>query len=407
MANNTKLIIMSVLMVVTGSLNTVFVKLADMQTSENSVGDTEGSGVFFNHPFLQAASMFLGEMLCIITFILLKFTGRLDEDTNEEGKKFHPIKHGYIFLLPALCDMCATSLMYVGLNFTPASHFQIFRGSLIIFTGLLRVVWLRKGLEWYKWLGMVVILAGLGVVAVGSFPPFAEEICNSYNVTDQSPMAPSFTTGTFGISISNTDTSLACSDSNTASAKAMDVFKGDMLIVAGQVVMAVQGVYEEKVLVQYNAHPLLAVAWEGTWGFTALSILLVPFGYWHVSEDWAHGPTGLFEDSIDAFVQLGNNAGLCVWFVLTMFSIAFFNFSGMYVTQKVGATARTVLDSVRTIVIWLVFLIPSEMEVPGWHDGFSGWSLAGYIVSIIGVFLFNNIVILPTIQKYRNKNRFA
>jgi len=225
MANNTKLIIMSVLMVVTGSLNTVFVKLADMQTSENSVGDTEGSGVFFNHPFLQAASMFLGEMLCIITFILLKFTGRLDEDTNEEGKKFHPIKHGYIFLLPALCDMCATSLMYVGLNFTPASHFQIFRGSLIIFTGLLRVVWLRKGLEWYKWLGMVVILAGLGVVAVGSFPPFAEEICNSYNVTDQSPMAPSFTTGTFGISISNTDTSLACSDSNTASAKAMDVFK--------------------------------------------------------------------------------------------------------------------------------------------------------------------------------------
>lgn len=31
--------------------------------------------------------MFLGEMLCIITFILLKLTGRLDEDTNEEGKK--------------------------------------------------------------------------------------------------------------------------------------------------------------------------------------------------------------------------------------------------------------------------------------------------------------------------------
>ena len=59
----------------------------------------------------------------------------------------------------------------------------------------------------------------------------------------------------------------------------------------------------------------------------------------------------------------------------------------------------------RTIVIWLVFLIPSEMEVPGWHDGFSEWSLGGYIISIIGVFLFNNIVILPTIQKYRNKNR--
>ena len=53
MGDNTMLLVMSVLMVVTGSLNTVFVKLADMQTAENSVHETEGSGVFFNHPFLQ------------------------------------------------------------------------------------------------------------------------------------------------------------------------------------------------------------------------------------------------------------------------------------------------------------------------------------------------------------------
>ena len=58
MGNNTKLLIMSVLMVVTGSLNTVFVKLADMQTAENSVHETEGSGVFFNHPFLQVQKGF-------------------------------------------------------------------------------------------------------------------------------------------------------------------------------------------------------------------------------------------------------------------------------------------------------------------------------------------------------------
>ena len=69
----------------------------------------------------------------------------------------------------------------------------------------------------------------------------------SYNVTDQSAMAPSLTTGTFGISMSGKDSLPTCTDVSGASAKAMDVFKGDMLIVAGQVVMAVQGVYEEKV----------------------------------------------------------------------------------------------------------------------------------------------------------------
>ena len=41
-----------------------------------------------------------------------------------------------------------------------------------------------------------------------------------------------------------------------------------------------QGVYEEKVLEQYDVHPMLAVAWEGTWGFSVLSILLVrPHSY--------------------------------------------------------------------------------------------------------------------------------
>lgn len=41
----------------------------------------------------------------------------------------------FIFLPPALCDMTGTSLMYIGLNLTYASSFQMLRGALIIFTG--------------------------------------------------------------------------------------------------------------------------------------------------------------------------------------------------------------------------------------------------------------------------------
>ena len=43
---------LAVMQVMTGSLNTIFVKLADLQKSENSVGETD----FFNHPFLQVFS---------------------------------------------------------------------------------------------------------------------------------------------------------------------------------------------------------------------------------------------------------------------------------------------------------------------------------------------------------------
>jgi len=37
-------------------------------------------------------------------------------------------------------------------------------------------------------------------------------------------------------------------------------------------------------------------------------------------------------------------------------SIAFFNFAGISVTKELSATTRMVLDSVRTLVIWIVTL---------------------------------------------------
>ena len=40
-----------------------------------------------------------------------------------------------IFLPPALCDMTATSVQYIGLTLTYASSFQMLRGAVIIFTG--------------------------------------------------------------------------------------------------------------------------------------------------------------------------------------------------------------------------------------------------------------------------------
>ena len=49
-----------------------------------------------------------------------------------------------------------------------------------------------------------------------------------------------------------------------------------------QVVVAFQSVYEEKVLVKYDIPPLLAVGWEGVFGFSVLSLLLIPMGYWKV-----------------------------------------------------------------------------------------------------------------------------
>lgn len=83
----------------------------------------------------------------------------------------------------------------------------------------------------------------------------------------------------------------------------------------------------------------------------------------------------------------------------TVISIAFFNFAGISVTKEISATTRTVLDSIRTLVIWL-FSLAVQWQV------FSGIQLAGFLVLIVGMFLYNDVIIRPTLNKYvLNRNR--
>ena len=58
-----------------------------------------------------------------------------------------------------------------------------------------------------------------------------------------------------------------------------------------------------------------------------------------------------------------------------------------------SATTRTVLDSVRTVVIWAISLVFQ------W-ESFSLLQLGGFIVLVIGMCVYNDIIIRPTINKY-------
>ena len=87
-----------------------------------------------------------------------------------------------------------------------------------------------------------------------------------------------------------------------------------------------------------------------------MAILLVIFAYIPTgSQIWGHSPVRPFvlEDAVDGLTQLGNNGLLLLSFLMTAVSIAFFNFSGISVTKELSATTRMVLDSVRTLIIWV------------------------------------------------------
>lgn len=80
----------------------------------------------------------------------------------------------------------------------------------------------------------------------------------------------------------------------------------------------------------------------------------------------------------------------------TIISIAFFNFAGVSVTKQISATTRTVLDSIRTIVIKIAGV------ALGWEK-VDGIQLGGFALLLIGMFLYNDVLIRPAYLKLRGQ----
>ena len=82
------------MMLIFGSFNTLSVKWADTMSSES----VDGTKRPFNHPFLQATGMFLGEMLCMVAFWIVRYRASRQPASaypplSQENapKKFNPL----------------------------------------------------------------------------------------------------------------------------------------------------------------------------------------------------------------------------------------------------------------------------------------------------------------------------
>merc|ERR1719420_2748121 len=101
-------------------------------------------------------------------------------------------------------------------------------------------------------------------------------------------------------------------------------------------------------------------------------------------------PMGL-ENTPGAFYQMANSFPLALACIASIFSIAFFNWSGVTVTQKASAVARSTIDVSRTILIWGL-----ELMV-GWNV-FNWLQLSGFVVLAFGTMLYNRIIVLQMLE---------
>ena len=73
-------------------------------------------------------------------------------------------------------------------------------------------------------------------------------------------------------------------------------------------------------------------------------------------------------------------------------SIALYNFVGINLTQLVSSTARAIVDTVRTVFVWLFFLIPWDFGIEGIREYFYVLQFFGFILLISGTIIYNEII---------------
>ncbi len=148
--------------------------------------------------------MFVGEMLCILPVLYQYFRSRTAERTPHKSTSAYTLLENddapsparsttssederrplspspalvappppiagramlWLFF-PALFDILGTTLMNVGLILVPVSIYQMSRGALVLWVGVLSVVFLRRRLRAYQWAALMIVVAGVAIVGL-------------------------------------------------------------------------------------------------------------------------------------------------------------------------------------------------------------------------------------------------
>ena len=143
-------ILLTVLFIVSGSINTLSAKWME------SIIATSADGVLrqFAHPILITDVLFIGEILCMIAFMIIsnvlrrKMDGSMEENVITKGSRYY---NPLILWPPGVLNMIATSLMLFGIILTNESSFHMLSGSVLIFTAFLSVCIFKRKIKLRLW----------------------------------------------------------------------------------------------------------------------------------------------------------------------------------------------------------------------------------------------------------------
>lgn len=228
-----------------------------------------------------------------------------------------PLKGWRIILLslPAICDICGTTLMNVGLLFVVASIYQMTRGALVLFVGLFSVIFLKRHLRLFQWFALVTVVLGVGIVGLAGA---------IYKDTKASPagvaeLMAKMVEGSMEM-MKRAMTMNVDSPADDGIPVVARTVLGVFLIAGAQIFTATQFVSEEFILEKYELEPIKVVGWEGIFGF-----LVTVFGMIVMHLAFGRTPAGQggYFDMVEGWREITSNRAIGLSSLAIMVSIGY------------------------------------------------------------------------------------
>ncbi|AMD19082.1 HBR181Cp [Eremothecium sinecaudum] len=318
--------------ITTGTINSVITKFQDNQCIRDCA---TASPLLFNQPLMQTLQMFIAEALMLPLFY---FTGKRKRISLDVVPR---TSNTYLLSLPAICDVCGSTLLNLSLILVPVSIFQMARGAVIVFVAVFSAVFLNRSISRKEWVSMAIVVLGVAIVGLSGMAGWESNLLNGKLV--------------LGISF----------------------------VLVAQVFLATQLVLEEYFVSRQPIMPMELVGYEGVFG-TMITSAMFMFGTLTFARENTASPFN-FPMSYN---DLKTSRALIYTSIVVMISVATFNFLGIALTKHVSATSRSMVDTCRTIVVWLVSL------VIGWET-FKWKQLCGFTIVVFGTLMYNNVIDIP------------
>jgi len=367
-----------------GSLNTIMTKVALSISSKGSDGHTKE----FAKPWFVTFVMFVGMMGSLLFDSTLRRcepckskTGGMapllpDQTPGGATKDGASSNTGKSWLtkvlwvsMPSIFDILATGLCSMGFLYIPASVWQLLRGAEMVFAAILTIVFLKRKLMAFHWLGLMSCVAGIILVGLAS-------------VWGES-------------SSSGGSSSSSGSDSSQPESGRLMLIFGMSLALGGQVVQAAQVVAEEWLLDDMDLPSFQIIGFEGVWGVVIMLVVFFPLFYLLPGQDGGH-----FEDEQDTLAMILNSSPLLSALLVFAFSCLTYNMAGISVTNALSAVHRVMLEAFRTCIVWAFGLVvhycyDSNSKYGEVLTSYSMLEVGGFVFIVLGQAIYGEMIRIP------------